>query len=325
MRKRYMVLIAVTGVVAALLGYSNWLSARSERMFPPLGQFVDADGVKLHYVDLGEGQPVVLVHGASGSLRDYVLSIFGDVAQRSRAIAFDRPGHGYSERAPDNGASPAVQARYLRAGLTEMGVEKPLLVGHSWGASVVLAYALAHPDEISGVVLLGGATHPWKGSPPKWYNRIATTPLIGDLFVRLLVTPIGQASIAQGIENTFRPNEAPLLYKEQAGVRLVLRPSNFRANAEDVSNLREFLAEQSKRYGELSVPLTIITGLKDGTVTPKIHSKALHAQVPHSKLVTFEGVGHMPHHVRPAEVVAEIEALLRATSAPAWFQPTPGE
>ncbi len=321
MRTGLMFLLVTAGIVLSLLGYSTWLTVRSEQLFPPLGKFVEVDGLKLHYAEMGTGKPVVLLHGASGSLRDYVLSIFGDVARNHRAIAIDRPGHGYSDRVPANGWNPAVQAAQIRAGLQKLGVEKPLLVGHSWSGSVVLAYALAYPDEISGMVLLGAATHPWKGSPPKWYNRIATTPYIGDLFTRLLVTPIGQASIAGAIKNTFAPNSPPELYREQAGVSLVLRPANFRANAEDVINLRAFLAEQSKRYGEIGAPLTIVTGLQDRTVTPKIHSKALHAQVPHSKLVTFEGVGHMPHHVRPEAVTAEIEALLRAGSAHRAFQP----
>ncbi len=325
MRLRQMALFLTVGLFAGLLGYSTWLSARSEQLFPPLGNYVDANGVKLHYLDMGTGQPVVMLHGASGSLRDFVLSIFGDVAKNHRAIAFDRPGHGYSQRAPGNGWSPAVQAATIREGVKELGIEKPILVGHSWSGSVVLAYALAYPDEIAGVVVLGGATHPWKGSPPKWYNRMATAPYIGDLFTRLFVTPIGQASISTAIENTFSPNPAPPLYSEQAGVRLILRPSNFRANAEDVINLREFLAEQSQRYDDIAIPMTIITGLKDGTVSPKIHSKALHEQVPHSKLVTFEGVGHMPHHVRPQIVVAEIEALLPAAASPAAFLQAPAE
>ncbi len=320
-----MVFLVTIGFFAGLLGYSTWLSVRSEQQFPPLGRFVDADGIKLHYVTEGSGQPVVMLHGASGSLRDFVVSIFSDVAANYQAIAFDRPGHGYSMRAPEQGWNPAVQAGHIRAGLKELGIDRPLLVGHSWSGSVVLAYALAYPDEIAGVVVLGGATHPWKGSPPKWYNRLATSPWIGDLFTRLFVTPIGQASISTAIERTFAPNAAPASYRNEAGVRLILRPDNFRANAEDVIHLREFLADQSQRYGDIGVPLTIITGLQDGTVSPKIHSRALHSQVKHSKLVTFEGVGHMPHHVRPDAVLAEIERLLPATSAPGAFLPAPAE
>lgn len=327
MRTGFMVLSFIAVLVVGLLGYSSWLAARSERNFPPLGQFVEANGLSSHYVDLGEGRPVVFLHGSSGSLRDYVLSIFGDVAQNHRAIAFDRPGHGYSDRVPDQGWSPAVQADHIHAALKALNVEKPILVGHSWSGAVVLAYALAHPDDISGVVVLGGATHPWKGAPPAWFNRVATMPVVGDVFIRLLVTPIGQLSIGAGIENTFSPNDAPDLYHEQAGVPLLLRPANFKANAEDSIHLREFLRGQSERYGEINAPLTIITGLADGTVSPKIHSKALHAQVPHSKLVTLEGVGHMPHHIRPRVVVSEIEQMMMRLAEPTSdvFRPTLGQ
>src|SRR5688500_17738225 len=166
MRKLLRVTAKALGIIALLLllvlGASalwvNRLAARAERAYPARGRFLSGEGVRLHHVDTGipgtERAAVVLIHGNPGSVHDFEPLIPALAASR-RVIAVDRPGHGYSERPDIASASPSAQARVIRVALAELGVQRPILVGHSWGGSVALAYALDFPTDVGGLVLLG--------------------------------------------------------------------------------------------------------------------------------------------------------------------------
>ena len=95
----------------------------------------------------------------------------------------------------------------------------------------------------------------------------------------------------------------------RAAIRLVLRPTEFLANARDVAGLKQFVTAQAPRYREIVAPVVIMTGDRDTTVSPRIHSAALSAAMPQAKLIMLPGVGHMPHHAVPELIIAEIDRL----------------
>lgn len=308
--------IVTIGLVAALLLFSFLSVKRTERRFGPHGHFVRVEGVDLHYVDEGPAEstaehraPVVLIHGASGNLRDFEASILPELAKQHRVLAFDRPGHGWSGRpAQPDVDDPARQASLIHAALGGLGVEKPVVLGHSWGGAVASAYAQQFGSQMSGLVVLAGATHPWKG-PVAWYHRVLATPVVGSLFLWLVVVPFGRFMAAAGVRSTFAPDPAPAGYETAIGLPLLFRPGHFRNNSRDTSRVRDHLARQSKNYDEIFVPTIIITGNRDQTVLAKLHSYALHGQIEGSELIKLQGVGHMPHHVRPDIVVDAVVRL----------------
>ncbi|MEP5262746.1 MAG: alpha/beta hydrolase, partial [Nitratireductor sp.] len=189
-------LLLLAVALAVLWFFASGGAAKAATMWPP-DKFVkldgDFDGARLHYVDRGEARPgvstVVLVHGASGNLRDMEMSLVEPLSRETRVIAFDRPGHGWSDRTAHPAiADPAVQAKAIRNALKNLGIEKPVLLGHSWGGSVVTAYALQWPGEVSGLLPLSGALYPWPGGVA-WYHSVVRTPVIGWLFTNFLVAP----------------------------------------------------------------------------------------------------------------------------------------
>ena len=311
------ILLVLAGLSGGLFVYSYDVSRRAEAAFPPLGSFVAVDGIRLHYLDSAPGddsrQAIVMIHGASGNLRDFATSIFDELAQKYRVIAFDRPGHGYSERPSADavdaeGVTPAIQARLIHGALREIGVVKPVILGHSWGGAVVLAYALDFPGDTGGVVVLSGASHPWR-SKPAFHNRWPAIPLFGDVFVNTLVTPGFKLLSEAAVKRNFAPNSAPPDYARKIGLSLLARPGNWRANAEDMRNLAGFLAQQKQHYPTIDLPMMIITGDADRSVSPEIHSKRLHQAVPNSRLVLLPGIGHAPHHVDSDAVIAAVDTL----------------
>lgn len=305
-------------IVAAICAVALIMSlgaARAQTMWPPDG-FVELDGEfagsRLHYVDKGTAKPgvapVILIHGASGNLRDMELALVDRLAVKTRVIAFDRPGHGWSDRTPNPDiANPAVQAAAIRNGLKKLGVENPVLLGHSWGGSVVTAYALAWPDEIAGLLPLSGALYPWPGGVA-WYHSVVRTPVVGWFFTNLLVAPAGKLLLDRGVAANFHPDKPPENYAKKTALPMLFRPAEFRANSEDTAQLKAYLAAQSPRYGEIAVPTIVITGNADHTVSPKIHSYRFHNEVSGSELIKLKGTGHMPHYAHTDVVV---DALLR--------------
>jgi len=304
--------VAVVCGLVATAAYTFYRSSDIAERFPPVGAFVEASGVRLHYLELGrehDGPVVVLIHGASSNLLDMRLSLGERLAERHRVVMFDRPGFGWSDApAGIDTASPRIQADLIHEALDRLGVGRRIVVGHSWAGALVLAFALAHPDGLDGVVALAPASHPWPGGIA-WYYSLTATPVAGTVFAETLMVPMAEALLASGVESVFGPQAPPRDYVRKAGIPLVLRPRSFRRNARDVAALYDFVVRQSKHYGEIGVPVTIITGAEDVTVLPSIHSAALEREVPDVRLVTLEGVGHMPHYARPDLVISEIGRL----------------
>ncbi len=294
-------------VVLLLMGLMTRIGAmRTESAFPPIGEFALIDGVKLHYTQRGSGHPIVLIHGASTSLRDFEASLVEPLSQAYRVIAIDRPGHGYSERPNGEWPDPAEQARLIHKLLRQIDADAPLLVGHSWSGSVVLAYLLAYPDAASGGVLLAGGSHPWEGGVA-WYNDLAGIPILGELFAWTLAYPLGQLAIDGGIKQVFAPNPVPRDYKHNTGVELSLRPHAFLANAEDVRLLSGFLATQSQRYAEIKHPLLLFTGTQDDIVPAWNHADRLQGQVDRIERIDLQDTGHALHHARVEQVASAID------------------
>lgn len=298
-------------LLVVLAVYTYAASRRIEAQFPPLGAFIEVGGEKLHYLLAGEGQSIVLLHGASASLRDFEASLFHELAKDHQAIAFDRPGYGYSTRASDQWPDPEIQADLVHEALEQLGIENPVIIGHSLAGSVVMAYLLKYPDAVSGAVLLAGATHAWDTGVSA-NVQLAGLPLLGDVFAHTLVMPVGQLVFENAVENVFAPEEPTQNYRERTGAILALRPTAFQSSSQDVRNLSGYLERQSTRYGEIKTPLLMITGEKDTIVPAWNHADRVEKQVPQSVQISLPGAGHALHHSRANEVEKLIRDFVEA-------------
>ena len=144
--------LSVGAAVLAGIATAAWVESRArraDRENPPTGQMIDVDGVRLHYVERGEGPPVVLIHGNTVWHRDFVASaLFDRLAENHRVIAFDRPGFGHSSRPRDRLWTPAAQAKLLHAALKVIGAGPSAVLGHSMGSMVAMAMALDYPATV---------------------------------------------------------------------------------------------------------------------------------------------------------------------------------
>ncbi|MEY8838497.1 alpha/beta fold hydrolase, partial [Cribrihabitans sp. XS_ASV171] len=114
---------------------------RANAAYPPRGELLEIDGVQVHAVVMGAGPDVVLIHGSSGNARDMTFDLAPRLAERYRVIAFDRPGLGFTDRLHEAGATISEQAALLSRAAVALGAERPVVVGHSYGGAVALAWA----------------------------------------------------------------------------------------------------------------------------------------------------------------------------------------
>jgi pimeloyl-ACP methyl ester carboxylesterase len=300
------VLDAATGLAAQ----EELAALRAERENPPIGRFVELDGVRLHYVDQGSGRPVVFLHGAGGMVQDFATSGLAVAAPRYRMIAIDRPGYGHSTRIRNEQAGLKRQAILIHEALARLGIERPILIGHSWGGALALAYVLRFPEEVAALVLLAGWSHPARHAAVLLMS-LPAVPLIGDLVGRTLLPTVARSLARDMVAKIFAPNPVPPSF-ESFPIGLSIRPSQLRANAEDLRRLNPTVARLQRHYGTIAVPVEIVTGDQDQIVNHRQHAVRLAAAIPQARLTVLPGIGHMVHHVRPDAVLA---ALDRAAAA----------
>jgi pimeloyl-ACP methyl ester carboxylesterase len=325
--------IFVITIAAACLGVLSIFTAfevdRIERAHPPSGRFVDVDSGRLHVVELGatDAPPVVLLHGAGTNLGDMQLALGNRLAAIYRVILIDRPGHGWSDR-PDGwaDASPAKQAKLIHQALERISVARSILIAHSWAGALAAAYALDYPHSVAGLVLLAPVTHP-RPKSIAWYNsiivallsesaRCATVPIIGPLFAHTLALPLGKLLIGLGVRSTFAPQEPPSDYLARTGGELLLRPSEFVSNAQDLAAIQEFVEVEALKYGAIETPTAVITGDADEALSPEIHAKTMAAVLPHAQLIVLPGVGHMVQFAATERIIKVVAELFAAAALP---------
>ena len=118
-------ILTAAATLAAMMAHNIYRARKAEGEHPPAGQFATVDGVRLHYIERGEGPPVVLLHGNMVTAEDFDTSgVFDLVAKRHRVIAFDRPGFGYSDRPHGSAWSAGTQADLLRDAFAIIGINR---------------------------------------------------------------------------------------------------------------------------------------------------------------------------------------------------------
>src|SRR5258706_90781 len=280
------------------------LSERSQST----SKFVTVDGTLLHFVIRGAGSPVVLIHGNPGSGQDWTR-VFAPLAAHHEVIAFDRPGHGRSQRPKAGDATVEVQARLLHDALKQLHIERPIVVGHSWGGALALIYAINYPKEVAGVVLLAPAVYE-SHDGGSILTSLPAVPLLGDA-VNSVFTPLFGASVVRRkLKKAFSPDPVPPRY-----LRSVLsewtNPKKVKAYSVDEASLNDSLKKFSPRYAEISVPVSILTGDSDLIVPEKDNAERLHQALPKSHLIILPKTGHEIPFTHPRAVIDEIERVQR--------------
>ncbi len=302
-------LILAASVVAGCAGVGKIASdreAQANRDYPPIGQILTVDGVKVHAFVAGSGPDLVLLHGASGNLRDFTFSLVDKLKGRYRVIAFDRPGLGWTGDLGDRTISVTAQARLLRNAAAQLGVKRPIVLGHSYGGAITMAWGVADPDSTAALVIVSGATMPWEGGLGA-ANAVTASALGGATVVPLITAFVSDATARKEVAGIFAPATPPAGYADYIGIGLTLRRDSFRFNAQQVAALKQQILDLKPSYRTLKMPIELIHGDADTIVPLAVHARPLSELLESANLTVLPGVGHMPQHSNEADVIAAID------------------
>lgn len=315
------ILLAILGaailVAAAVVLYhvlaTRRVATMARRLVPPPGKFVEIDGNRIHYVERGQGLPILFVHGLGGT-QFHFSPLYPRLEKDFRLISVDRPGSGYSTRRGLAPASPKEQAEFIAKFIETIGLDRPLVVGHSLGGAVALATALDFPSRISGLALISPLTHREGKVAPEFAPLLIPSPFKRRLIAHTLAVPNGVKAGPQTLAYVFGPQEPPADYAIAGGAMSALTPEHFFATSTDFGAIGRVMREQQERYGELALPVGIIVGTADRVIDWEKHSKGMVGKVSGLDLETLEGIGHMPQFA----ATDRVEAFIRRIAARAF-------
>jgi pimeloyl-ACP methyl ester carboxylesterase len=291
---------------------NRYFAQKAERDNPPRGRFIEVDGVRLHYVERGCGRPLVLFHGNGSMIQDFESSGLIDLAAKNyRVIVFDRPGFGHSLRPRNVIWTPEAQANVFKKALHRLDVERAIVLGHSWGASVAVALAVKHPSFVEALVLASGYYFPTARADVVT-SSLPAIPGLGDVVSRTVSPVLSRLMWPAMLRKIFGPRSVPAKF---AGFpkEMAVRPSQIRASAAEAALMVPAAFVASKTYGELEMPTIILAGEDDRLIDIDAQSARLHDEVKQSKLHRIAGAGHMIQQSDTPDVMAAIDEAAAAT------------
>jgi pimeloyl-ACP methyl ester carboxylesterase len=307
--------LLLLGLAAAGLAlFTRYIAHKAELSVPPGGRMVTVAGGVLHVHQQGAGPAILMIHGLGGQLQHYTYGVAAQLGGKYRVVVPDRPGSGYSPRAPGAAADVSAQAAVLAALIAKLRLGPALVVGHSLGGAVALTLALEHPQHVAGLALIAPVSHLPDQVPTAFTALTIRARLLRTLFAWTLATPGTLARSRTLLGQVFGPEPAPEDFPIRGGGLLSLRPCQFLSACNDLQALPQRLPQLESRYGQLRVPLSVLYGRDDQILDWKANGQALVDQVPGASLKLVDG-GHMLPLTQPALTAAFIREAAAAAFA----------
>ena len=257
------------------------------------GKFITLDGQSTHYIEMGAGEPVILIHGFFYDTFAWHNNIHA-LAQHFKVFALDLWGFGYSTRAPLDYGYPVFAAQLLRF-LDALNIPKAALVGHSMGGGTSIFFTDQNRDRVTKLVLVDATGIP---NPLPLMGKLTNLPLVGELmyglnsnFIRTTALKTNWIHNHSHITDSYFEN-VTRFHKIEGSTKVmltILRKQSFHT-----------LPDQVRRLGTTDVPILIVWGRHDKAI-PVERGYEMHSLLDGSQLQIFEDTGHCPHDEMPEQ------------------------
>ncbi len=306
-----MLVLAICVGAAALVLFTAGVGFVVQRLMPPRGTFIDVAGERIHVLEKGQGPPLLLIHGLCGQMGNFTHSLVDRLASDHRVIVFDRPGAGHSSRAPGTDGSLVQQAALVAELIRALGLQQPIVVGHSLGGAIALMLALNHPGCVRSLALVAPLTQPQAAPPPVFKLLAIRGAGLRALVAWTIATPWGILNSTRVLKAVFAPHTGPLDFATRGGGLLTLRPGNFIHASQDMAAVETDLPPLTARYGELACPVHILFGRGDQILDPQRNGVQTAASHPARITLTLTDGGHM----LPVSAADEVAGFIRQAAA----------
>jgi pimeloyl-ACP methyl ester carboxylesterase len=257
-----------------------------------------ADGARTTFATAGSptGTPVVLLHGLSDSWRSYT-TVLERLPAGMRAYAVSLRGHGDGDH-PETGYQVSELAEDVAAFLDHVGVGRAVIVGHSLGAAVASAFAVAHPERAQALVLVAG------------FGRPGDDPALAEFgeVIASLTDPVDADFVAEFQASTTAV-PVPPAFMEMVVAESAKLPAHVWKGAIDGFMRHDHLAGLDR----LAVPTLVLWGDQDQYV-PRAEQDLFVQLIPGARLDVFEGIGHAVHWEAPERFIDTLASFVAATA-----------
>jgi pimeloyl-ACP methyl ester carboxylesterase len=304
----YALVFSLAVLVVAIAGCGSEIALPSSVERTPM-QNVSIDGINISYLEKGEGDPVVLVHGIPTS--SYLWrDMIGELSAHGRVIAPDLPGFGYSDPPPNGDYSISRYAAVFETFLETLSIERATLVCHDWGGPIVLTYALRHPDKYERLIIFDTFLH--RDDLPPWplSMKIAKIRPFGEIFMGLGGRSIARAGLEQGVRDTSLITDGIVqrYYMPDGDPDKLKRTMLGTLRVEYLEDLR--FIEQNIRT--IDRP-TLVVWAEDDSFFPVSVGDRIHSQIKGSSLVRIPDCGHFIPEERPITATQIIIDFLKTS------------
>lgn len=299
MKKRYWIVGAATLAAAGKLLLrprdADWDKNRSVVFHSEHSQFVDVDGVRVHFQEAGDPKApaMVLIHGFASSTLVW-SKVFLLLAEAGyRVIAPDLMGFGYSGKPKNGEYTIPGQAKLLNGLLDSLNIPRAIFVGSSYGGAVAATCALDYPDRVEKLVLVGTVSN----NRPLAFNlmRVFSSPLVGDLVSPLL---IGSRRLLRRRMKSVYDRHSWVMDERRVDARhLPLRAAG--THRAIIRTVRSWDAERISRDAHLISQPTLLCWGENDRETPLSDGERLHQEISGSRFIVFLNCGHLPHEEYP--------------------------
>lgn len=264
-------------------------------------EFIEIQGMSVHYRDEGQGDVLVLLHGTASSLHTW--EGWTEVLKKNyRVIRLDLPAYGLTGPNPQRKYDLKTYLDFLHEFFQKKNLKTFYLGGNSFGGMLSWEYALAYPDEVKKLILVDAAGYPSDRKQP-FVFRLARTPVLNRIL--RYVTP-----------KFFYKNNLKQVYGDDSKINdelvtryfeLGLREGNRQAFIDRLKSASKTHYENIKN---IKIPVLILWGEKDDWILPKFAQK-FKEDLPNAQLITYPELGHVPMEENPAETVKAVEDFLK--------------
>jgi pimeloyl-ACP methyl ester carboxylesterase len=271
------------------------------------GAYVTINDVKIRFKQIGTGPDLLFIHGVPGSIEDWE-SLIPVLSPRYRLTLYDRPGHGFSS-AENIEYNLEHNARIAFGLIDKLQLKDVIVIGHSYGGSIVMAMAVQKTLSVKGFIAVGGTSYEVRHIDPLFC--IIRLPLIGRGFASIASVTVGAGMVAEGIEQAFHPNlkAIPAGFTNRRKT-IWLQTRVICTIAREELNLNHDLQRIIPRYRDIQKSFIIIHG-SDDLLVPSDDSRRLHSVLPNSRLIILKNTGHQVQYAQSGAIVKAIDLMSR--------------
>ncbi len=305
LKKIFLTLLAIVTLTAILLATQYRsdipLDTLKTKYAQAPSQFVELNGMKVHYRIEGEGMPVVLIHGTAASLHtwdDWTVELKKDF----KVIRFDLPAFGLTGPHKEREYSIEAYTEFVAAFLEKMNVDSCYLAGNSLGGRIAWNFALEHPDLVKKMILVDASGYPMNTAPSLGF-KLAQNPWTAWLMRSITPRSLVEKSVLEVFEDDSKVTDALV----DRYYDMLLRAGNRQAF---IDRANTDYIDRTAQIPTIQTPTLLQWGKQDAWVPLEL-GQHFDRDLPNSKLIIYDGAGHVPMEEIPQKTVADAKAFFK--------------